>query len=65
MVAAILFVARTGCQWRYLPERYPPSDTVRQQWRCWRENGVWARAMVRIAHPVRQRAKRRAPSRRR
>ena len=22
MVEAILFLARTGCQWRYLPERY-------------------------------------------
>ena len=24
MVNAMLFLARTGCQWRYLPERYPP-----------------------------------------
>ncbi len=23
-VEAIGFLARTGCQWRYLPERYPP-----------------------------------------
>jgi transposase len=60
MVAAMLFVARTGCQWRYLPERYPPWEAVWQQWRRWRENGVWARAMVRIAHLVRQRAKRRS-----
>ena len=22
MVEAMLFLARTGCQWRYLPERY-------------------------------------------
>jgi len=22
MVNAMLFLARTGCQWRYLPERY-------------------------------------------
>jgi transposase len=24
MVDAILFLARTGCHWRYLPDRYPP-----------------------------------------
>lgn len=24
MVEAMLFLARTGCQWRYLPDRYPP-----------------------------------------
>jgi predicted dehydrogenase len=29
-VDAILFVARTGCQWRYLPDRYPPWEAVTQ-----------------------------------
>ena len=58
MVEAILFLARTGCQWRYLPDRYPPWEAVWQQWRRWRENGVWARAMARIARLVRQQAKR-------
>jgi len=24
MVEAMLFLARTGCQWRYLPEHYGP-----------------------------------------
>jgi transposase len=28
MVDAILFLARTGCQWRYLPDRYPPWEAV-------------------------------------
>ena len=28
MVDAMLFIARTGCQWRYLPERYPPWGAV-------------------------------------
>src|SRR5450759_1339995 len=40
MVEAILFLARTGIQWRYLPDRYPPWEAVWQQWRRWRENGV-------------------------
>ena len=58
MVEAILFLARTGCQWRYLPDRHPPWEAVWQQWRRWRENGVWARAMARIARLIRQQAKR-------
>jgi len=53
MVEAILFLARTGIQWRHLPDRYPPWEAVWQQWRRWRENGVWARAMSRIARLIR------------
>lgn len=54
MVDAILFLARTGCQWRYLPARYPPWEAVWQQWRRWRENGVWAKAMARLARKIRE-----------
>jgi len=46
MVEAMLFLARTGCQWRYLPERYGPWTAVWAQWRRWRSNGVWARAVA-------------------
>jgi len=53
MVNAKLFLARTGCQWRYLPERLGPWGAVWQQWRRWRANGVWERAMARLAAQVR------------
>jgi putative transposase len=53
MVDAMLFLARTGCQWRYLPERYGAWTAVWAQWRRWRANGVWARAMTRLAAIVR------------
>jgi len=46
IVDAILFLARTGCQWRYLPDRYPPWEAVWQQWRRWRDSGVWEKAMA-------------------
>lgn len=49
IVEAMLFLARTGCQWRYLPDRYPPWPAVWQQWRRWRASSVWATAMLRIA----------------
>ena len=40
MVEAILFLARTGCQWRYLPAHYPPWEAVWQQWRRWCEKSI-------------------------
>jgi len=55
VVDAILFLARTGCQWRYLPACYPPWEAGWQQWRRWRSNGVWAKAMTRIATLIRTR----------
>lgn len=56
MVDAILYQARTGCQWRYLPPQFGPWGTVWQQFRRWRDNGTWARAMDRLRCAARQRA---------
>jgi transposase len=53
MVDAMLFIGRTGCQWRHLPERYGAWTAVWAQWRRWRANGVWAAAMARLAAIVR------------
>ncbi len=53
MVDAMLFVARTGIQWRYLPERYGAWTAVWSQFRRWRSNGVWDRAMTRLVAVVR------------
>jgi putative transposase len=53
MIDAMLFLTRTGCQWRYLPERYGAWTAVWAQWRRWRANGVWAAAMARLAAVVR------------
>jgi transposase len=60
MVNAMLFMARTGIQWRYLPERYPPWQAVWQQWRRWRANCVWDEAMTLLAHAIRQSKNRQA-----
>jgi len=53
MVDAMLFIARTGVQWRYLPERFGAWTAAWAQWRRWRASGVWARAMTRPAAIVR------------
>jgi transposase len=43
VVDALLYVVKTGCQWRQLPSNFPPWKTVHEQFRIWRDNGVWER----------------------
>jgi transposase len=40
---AMLYVVKTGCQWRQLPVNFPPWKTVHEQFRVWRDSGVWER----------------------
>src|SRR4051794_842671 len=37
---AILYVLRTGCQWRYLPSDFPPKSTVWRYFDHWRRDGT-------------------------
>src|SRR5437870_8052303 len=39
---AILYSARTGCQWRMLPKDFPPFTTVQGYYYDWRDNGLFA-----------------------
>ena len=43
VVNAILYVLRTGCQWRYLPEGLPHWNTVYWYFKRWRDDGTWER----------------------
>ena len=38
---AVVFVVRTGCQWRMLPHDFPKWKTVYHYFRLWRIQGVW------------------------
>jgi transposase len=38
---AILYILRTGCQWRMLPHDFPPYSTVYYYYRQWRRLGLW------------------------
>ena len=55
VVDAILYVLRTGCQWRYLPEGFPKWETVYWYFAKWRDDGTWVqindllRRRVRVA----------------
>src|SRR6266702_3273190 len=39
VINAILYLDRTGCQWRALPHEFPPWSTVWSYFRTWRNNG--------------------------
>ncbi len=43
VVDAMLYVVKTGCQWRQLPYNFPPWKTVHEHFRAWRDSGVWER----------------------
>jgi len=40
VVDAVLYILRTGCQWRYLPVDFPPKRTVWRYFDEWRHNGT-------------------------
>lgn len=37
---AILYMASTGCQWRMLPNDFPPPSTVQRYFYQWRDSGL-------------------------
>jgi putative transposase len=43
VVNAILYILRTGCQWRALPKRFPPRSTVQYYFYLWRDRRIWRR----------------------
>ena len=46
----ILWIARTGAQWRALPEEYGRWNTVYKRFLRWCEQGVWKRMQEGFAH---------------
>jgi len=42
LVNAVLYLVKTGCQWRNLPHDFPPVFTVHSFYRRARLNGLWA-----------------------
>lgn len=60
---AILYVDRTGCQWRALPHDFPKWKTVYNVFWQWRKDGVWQAVHDRLREQVRQAAgKKRTPT---
>lgn len=50
---AIFYVAATGCQWRHLPDKYPPWSTVHGYHLRWSHDGTWEKVCDRLRELVR------------
>ncbi len=56
IVNAVLYVNRTGCQWRMLPLNFPPWQTVYGYFWRWTRSGLWERLNAELVKQARQRA---------
>ncbi len=54
IVNAILYVVRSGCQWRMLPKDFPSWKTVYQIFYRWRLKGLWDKIHDALRQKVRQ-----------
>ncbi len=52
----ILYLVRSGCQWRLLPHDFPPWSTVHTWYRRWRLDGTWKRLNEALRQRVRSAA---------
>lgn len=41
VVNAMMYIARSGCQWDMLPHDLPPRSTVYEYFSAWRDDGTW------------------------
>src|ERR1700726_3215324 len=57
---AILYIARTGCQWRMLPKDSPPFTTVQGYFYDWRDDGLFERINFELLLQAREAAGREA-----
>lgn len=54
IVNAILYLLRTGCQWRMLPHDLPPWQTVYYHHRKWRLSRIWEKINHLLSKQVRE-----------
>src|SRR5438132_5384066 len=53
IINAILYITRTGCQWRIVPTDFPPWQTVYGYFRRWTRSGLWYRLNAALVKQVR------------
>ena len=45
LINGVFYIIKTGCQWRFLPEEYPPWKTVYSFYKRARDKDIWERMM--------------------
>lgn len=58
IINALLYMNRTGCQWRMFPADFPDSGTIRYYFDTWNANGTWIRINDELRKQVRTSLKR-------
>lgn len=58
VLSAIFYVLKTGCQWSYLPEGFPPRSTVHEYFKRWQDDGTLGAINKTLRGKVRQMAAR-------
>ena len=56
MLYAVLYLVKTGCQWRNLPHDFPPAFTVHSFYRRARLSGLWDRIVQHLVKITRIKA---------
>lgn len=54
VINAIIYKVKTGCQWRLLPNDYPPWRTVYEYYRNWSLDNTWQKIHDEIVKLVRK-----------
>ncbi len=54
VVNALLYLHKTGCQWKMIPSDFPYSSTVYYHFREWSKKGTWERINDRLRKHLRQ-----------
>jgi putative transposase len=54
IVNALMYLARSGCQWRMLPHDLPPWQTVYDYFSQWRDDGTWERINQELRIEIRE-----------
>ena len=60
LVEAVMYIVKTGCQWRALPHDYPPYSTVYNFYSRAKKKGVWEKVMRFLVREIRIQAGRNA-----
>ena len=55
---ALLYIVKTGCQWRNLPHDFPPFQTVYSFYRRAKKKNLWDKILQFLVEKTREQAKR-------